>query len=200
MAVSLPRTAGSRDTVTASFAEYDPLREPAMRPIAVPGVRPDHDGVRQVLHLLHRPVGPRARAEPAARTRSSTRPEPSPSRGSARSPSSARRSTATSTPKGPADGSTGGPPRTVARHRRDQPDQVHHELSQRHDRRPPGRDPRPAQGLALSPRPGAERLQRDPQADEAWIYRRAVRRHDGSNQAHPARRVGVERLHRRLLR
>lgn len=32
MAVSLPRTAGSKDTVTASFAEYDPLREPAMRP------------------------------------------------------------------------------------------------------------------------------------------------------------------------
>jgi tRNA-2-methylthio-N6-dimethylallyladenosine synthase len=32
MAVSLPRTAGSRENVTASFAEYDPLREPAMRP------------------------------------------------------------------------------------------------------------------------------------------------------------------------
>jgi tRNA-2-methylthio-N6-dimethylallyladenosine synthase len=32
MAVSLPRTAGMRATVTASFAEYDPLREPAMRP------------------------------------------------------------------------------------------------------------------------------------------------------------------------
>jgi tRNA-2-methylthio-N6-dimethylallyladenosine synthase len=32
MAVSLPRTAGTKDTVTASFAEYDPLREPAMRP------------------------------------------------------------------------------------------------------------------------------------------------------------------------
>jgi tRNA-2-methylthio-N6-dimethylallyladenosine synthase len=32
MAVSLPRTGGSRETVTASFAEYDPLREPAMRP------------------------------------------------------------------------------------------------------------------------------------------------------------------------
>jgi len=32
MAVSLPRTAGGRDAVTASFAEYDPLREPAMRP------------------------------------------------------------------------------------------------------------------------------------------------------------------------
>ena len=32
MAVSLPRTGGSLATVTASFAEYDPLREPAMRP------------------------------------------------------------------------------------------------------------------------------------------------------------------------
>ena len=32
LAVSLPRTAGTRDTVTASFAEYDPLREPSMRP------------------------------------------------------------------------------------------------------------------------------------------------------------------------
>jgi tRNA-2-methylthio-N6-dimethylallyladenosine synthase len=32
MAVSLPRTGGTRDAVTASFVEYDPLREPAMRP------------------------------------------------------------------------------------------------------------------------------------------------------------------------
>ncbi len=32
LAVSLPRTAGGRETVTASFEEYDPLREPAMRP------------------------------------------------------------------------------------------------------------------------------------------------------------------------
>jgi tRNA-2-methylthio-N6-dimethylallyladenosine synthase len=32
MAVSLPRNAGSRDEVTASFAEYDPLRDPDMRP------------------------------------------------------------------------------------------------------------------------------------------------------------------------
>ncbi|MGE3820569.1 MAG: MiaB/RimO family radical SAM methylthiotransferase, partial [Isosphaeraceae bacterium] len=34
IAVSLPRTGGARETVTASFAEYDPLREPAMRPNA----------------------------------------------------------------------------------------------------------------------------------------------------------------------
>jgi tRNA-2-methylthio-N6-dimethylallyladenosine synthase len=32
MAVSLPRTGGTRDEVTASFDEYDPLREPALRP------------------------------------------------------------------------------------------------------------------------------------------------------------------------
>jgi tRNA-2-methylthio-N6-dimethylallyladenosine synthase len=32
VAVSLPRTGGTRETVTASFEEYDPLREPAMRP------------------------------------------------------------------------------------------------------------------------------------------------------------------------
>jgi tRNA-2-methylthio-N6-dimethylallyladenosine synthase len=32
MAVSLDRTSGNKESVTASFAEYDPLREPAMRP------------------------------------------------------------------------------------------------------------------------------------------------------------------------
>ena len=32
----------------------------------VSGVRPGDDGLRQVLHLLHRPVGPRSRAKPAA--------------------------------------------------------------------------------------------------------------------------------------
>src|SRR5262249_37186773 len=30
MAVSLPRNAGSREAITSSFVEYDPLREPAM--------------------------------------------------------------------------------------------------------------------------------------------------------------------------
>ncbi len=32
LAVSLPRNAGTKDEITASFAEYDPMREPAMRP------------------------------------------------------------------------------------------------------------------------------------------------------------------------
>jgi tRNA-2-methylthio-N6-dimethylallyladenosine synthase len=34
LAVSLPRAGGTRTEVTASFVEYDPLREPAMRPSA----------------------------------------------------------------------------------------------------------------------------------------------------------------------
>ena len=34
LSVSLARNAGTRDSVTASFEEYDPLREPAMRPNA----------------------------------------------------------------------------------------------------------------------------------------------------------------------
>ncbi len=55
----------------------------------------------------------------------------------------------------------------LSRHRRCPADQVHHQLPQRHDRRPaPGR-PRPPQGLALPPRPGAERVRRGPEADEA---------------------------------
>ena len=32
IAVSLPRTGGTRDEIAGSFAEYDPLREPSMRP------------------------------------------------------------------------------------------------------------------------------------------------------------------------
>ena len=107
----------------------------------VPGVRPDHDGLRQVLHLLHRPVGPRPRAEPAAGKRSWTRPGSLPTRGSRRSRSWARRSTATSTAS-PMAGSAGSPTcstsiHDIAGHRADQ---VHHQLPQRHDRRPaPGR-------------------------------------------------------------
>ena len=45
MAVSLPRTGGSRDSVTSSFEEYDPLREPAEAAQRVSGVRPGDDGV-----------------------------------------------------------------------------------------------------------------------------------------------------------
>ena len=67
IAVSRARNDGSLEAVTASFETYDADREPAMRPQPVPGVRPGHDGLRQVLHLLHRALGPWPRAEPAAR-------------------------------------------------------------------------------------------------------------------------------------
>jgi tRNA-2-methylthio-N6-dimethylallyladenosine synthase len=61
--VSLDRAAGNRQTVEQSFEIYDALRTPEMRPspyqafvrIILPGVRADHDRLRQVLHLLHRP-------------------------------------------------------------------------------------------------------------------------------------------------
>ena len=67
IAVSRARTAGSLEVIAASFEGYDADREPAHAAQPVSGVRPRHDGVRQVLHLLHRPVGPRARAKPSAR-------------------------------------------------------------------------------------------------------------------------------------
>ena len=73
MEVSLDRTAGSRAEIEQSFESYDPLRDRAMRPTPLPGVRADHDRLRQVLHLLHRPIGARARAEPPGRARSRPR-------------------------------------------------------------------------------------------------------------------------------
>ena len=63
---SAARTA-PRDEVERSFESYDPLRDPDDAADAVPGVRPHHDRLRQVLHLLHRAQRPRPRAEPAAR-------------------------------------------------------------------------------------------------------------------------------------
>ena len=142
------------------------LRELRRRPRAgdaaqpVPGVRPGHDGLRQVLHLLHRPLGPRARAEPPAggdpgRGPAARRPggqgdhPPGPDRQQLQVPGARR-------PALPALR----PARADSRHRRHRADQVHHQFPQRHDRRPaPGR-PRPAQGLPVPPRARAERLRR----------------------------------------
>ena len=101
------------------------------------------------------------------------------------------------------DGRTGPalrPAPAVARHRGDRADQVHHQLPQRHDRRPaPGRT-RPASGLALPARPRAERLRRGPEADEADVYGGPLRRHARADSRDRARGRRLERLHRRLLR
>ena len=95
---SAARTA-RRDEIERSFESYDPLRDPAMRPTPFPGVRADHDRLRQVLHLLHRAQRPRPRAEPAAASTSSPRPGNSPTKAARKSRCSARRSTATATAK-----------------------------------------------------------------------------------------------------
>ncbi len=67
VAVSLPRTGGTRDDVTASLRRVRPPARAGDAAEPVPGVRPDHDGLRQVLHLLHRPLRPRPRAIPPPR-------------------------------------------------------------------------------------------------------------------------------------
>ena len=108
IAVSLARNAGSLEV------DHGELRELRRRSRAgdaaqpVPGVRPGDDGLRQVLHLLHRALGPRARAEPAARGDPGRGPRCWPTRGSRRSRSWARPSTATSTAS-PTAGPAGSP-------------------------------------------------------------------------------------------
>lgn len=70
MAVSLDRKEGSRAEVASSFESYDPL---ATRPCGQrrSSVRPDHDRLRQVLHLLRRTDDSRPRTKPStARDRS----------------------------------------------------------------------------------------------------------------------------------
>ena len=64
------RPEGRRD---GELRRVRPAPRPRDAAEPVPGVRPDHDGVRQVLHLLRRPLGPRARAGPADPARSSPR-------------------------------------------------------------------------------------------------------------------------------
>jgi tRNA-2-methylthio-N6-dimethylallyladenosine synthase len=59
---SAARTASARSR--RSHESFDPLRDPDDAAHAVPGVRADHDRLRQVLHLLHRAQRPRPGAEP----------------------------------------------------------------------------------------------------------------------------------------
>ena len=60
--VSLDRKAGSREEIERSFESYDPDRDPADAPFAVSGVCAHSNRLRQVLHLLHRAEGARARS------------------------------------------------------------------------------------------------------------------------------------------
>ena len=114
-----PRRRRRGDEVDGELRELRPAPRPGDAADAVPGVRADHDRLRQVLHLLHRPERPRPRAEPPARARSSPRSGSSPTRAARKSRCSARRSTATSTTTATAARTRlSRPARRAARHRR----------------------------------------------------------------------------------
>ena len=81
----------------AQLRELRSAARPVDAAVAVPGVRPHHDRLRQVLHLLHRAERPRPGAEPAIPSTSPPRSASSPPRAARRSRFWARPSTATST-------------------------------------------------------------------------------------------------------
>ena len=188
-------------TVDGELRELRPAPRAGDAAEPVPGVRPDHDRLRQVLHLLHRPVGPRPRAEPAAR-RDRRRGAPARRPGGARrSRCSARPSTATSTasptagpPGSPtcSTGSTTSPGIERIKFVTNFPNDMTDDLLEA-VRDLPKVCPLPA-------RPGAERLRRGAEADEADVHGRVLRRHARPHPRDGARRGGLQRLHRRLLR
>ena len=65
MEVSLDRAGRQPRRGRAQLRKLRSAARPADASLAVPGVRADHDRLRQVLHVLHRAEGARARAEPA---------------------------------------------------------------------------------------------------------------------------------------
>ena len=67
VALSLDRTEASRHEVEAQLRELRSAARSVDAAVAVPGLRPHHDRLRQVLHLLHRAQRARPGAEPAAR-------------------------------------------------------------------------------------------------------------------------------------
>ena len=157
MAVSLPRTAGSRDAVTASFAEYDPLREPAMRP------SPFQAFVRIMMgcdKFCTYCIVPSVRGPEQSRPPDAIVDEARMLADQGVKEITLLGQTVNSYKFAEPDGRTARLSDLLERLHDDRgrrADQVHHQLPQRHDRRPaPGR-PRPAQGLALPPRPRPER-------------------------------------------
>ena len=115
---------------------------------AVPGVRADHDRLRQVLHVLHRAERPRPGAEPPAGAHPRRGRGNWPTKAARKSRCSARRSTATATARATA------PSRLsdllAALHEIDGIERIKFVTNypEGHDRRPAGRGARPAEGVA----------------------------------------------------
>ena len=95
LAVSRARNGGSLEVDHGQLRELRRRSRAGDAAQSVSSLRPGHDGLRQVLHLLHRSRGARARAKPPARRRSWPKPGCSPIKGSRKSPCWARPSTAT---------------------------------------------------------------------------------------------------------
>ena len=119
---------------------------------AVPGVRADHDRLRQVLHLLHRPHACAGRSR-AARPRDIVAEVRKLADEGCREITLAGPDRQQLPPPGrrPHDPLVRSA-RSAARDRRHRPHQVRHQLSQGHDRRPAAGRSRSAQVLALSAR------------------------------------------------
>ena len=170
--MSLARTAGSRETITASFEGYDADREPAMRP------NPFQAFVRVMMgcdkFCTYCIV-------PSVRGPEQSRP-PGAILGEARLLADQGVKEITLLGQTVNSYSIREPDGRVSRlsdllvpdprSARGRADQVHHQLSQRHDGRPaPGRA-RPSPGFPVHPRSRAERLRPGPQADEANVHGR----------------------------
>ena len=201
IAVSRARNDGSLEV------DRGELRELRRRPRAgdaaqpVPGVRPGHDGLRQVLHLLHRALGPRARAKPPARG--------DPGRG----PAARRSGRQGNHPPGPdrqqlqvSASPTGGPagsPTCSARiHEIDGIERIkfitNFPNDMTDDLLQAVRDlPKVCRYLHVPAQSGCDD---DPQADEADVHGRPLRGDAGPGPRDDSGRGGLERLHRRLLR
>ena len=186
------RARASRATIRCAIEQ--------MRPIALPGVRADHDRLRQVLHLLHRAAGARARAKPAGRPTSWPKPASWPPKAAARSRCWARPSTATSTR--PTAAPRGCPTCSVSCTTSTGIDRIkfvtNYPKDMTDDLLQAVRDL--PKCLALSARAGAKRLERGAAADEARLHGRRISRDAGPHSRDGARRGGDQRFHRRLLR